>query len=119
MELKSVALFSLSLAVAIFSMPVDDSMGVPCIIPSDSFDLNKTIHEGASDACHGNCGGGAGRCLSCGRCLCWYGWSGPNGEYITEGDFIDHILADDCSMECPNTPDYHPLNCTLYKEVKD
>ena len=36
---------------------------------------------------------GQGTCLSDGQCLCWWGWTGPNGTYITSGVLKNRIVV--------------------------
>ena len=47
-----------------------------------------------------------------GRCLCFYGWTGPNANYNT-GDGIEKtkILADYCQTPCHYTHDYSNPAC--------
>ena len=41
-----------------------------------------------------------GICQIDGRCLCWWGWTGPNAVYINEGVYTNRILADHCTARC-------------------
>ena len=65
--------------------------------------------------CHIFCGRSvwwnAGICQEDGRCLCWWGWTGPNGVYIDGGPRNNLILADYCTEPCHYTHDYRNLAC--------
>ena len=65
--------------------------------------------------CHIFCGisvwWNAGICQKDGRCLCWWGWTGPNGVYIDGGPRNNLILADYCTEPCHYTHDYRNLSC--------
>lgn len=65
--------------------------------------------------CHIFCGisvwWNAGICQKDGRCLCWWGWTGPNGVYIDGGPRNNLILADYCTEPCHYTHDYRNLRC--------
>ena len=53
---------------------------------------------------------GAGVCDN-GRCLCWYGWTGPNGVYIVGGELHNRIYADYCTVPCHYTRDFENPWC--------
>ena len=38
---------------------------------------------------------GKGQCLSSGRCLCWWGWTGPNACYVEKGTFTNRLIVSD------------------------
>ena len=65
--------------------------------------------------CHIFCGvsvwWNAGICQKDGRCLCWWGWTGPNGVYIDGGPQNNLILADYCTEPCHYTHDYRNPSC--------
>ena len=54
--------------------------------------------------CNPLCGGigfhNIGVCQTDGRCLCWWGWTGPNSNYINQGVNRNRILADHCTEQC-------------------
>jgi hypothetical protein len=53
----------------------------------------------------------AGTCLDKGRCLCKFGWTGPNAQYVASGPNKGQIVADFCSVDCPYTPDHQNPDC--------
>ncbi|KAJ7386400.1 hypothetical protein OS493_008524 [Desmophyllum pertusum] len=55
---------------------------------------------------------GKGNCTSNGRCLCWWGWTGPNACYVDGGTYNNRILADRCVDACHYTHDHRNYNCT-------
>ncbi|KAL9951117.1 hypothetical protein ACROYT_G043721 [Oculina patagonica] len=79
-----------------------------CSVPA-----NKTVPPLPCDPL---CGTGtyhsAGQCLSNGRCLCWWGWTGPNACYVDGGTYNNRIIADRCDRACHYTHDYRNYNCT-------
>ncbi|XP_046840335.1 tenascin-like isoform X2 [Xenia sp. Carnegie-2017] len=58
--------------------------------------------------CDPKCGNqpyfGRGVCLSNGRCLCWWGWTGPNACYVESGEYRNRIIANYCARPCHFTP---------------
>ena len=68
-----------------------------------------------SSSCNKLCGTGvfhaAGICQENGRCLCWWGWTGPNAVYIDEGALKNRILADYCQDPCHYTHDHRNSQC--------
>jgi hypothetical protein len=52
--------------------------------------------------CHELCGTGiytkAGECQQDGRCLCAFGWTGDNANFVGEGPHKGRILADHCTQ---------------------
>ena len=36
---------------------------------------------------------GQGTCQSDGKCLCWWGWTGPNAQYILSGTLKNRIMV--------------------------
>ncbi|KAK3755610.1 hypothetical protein QZH41_017602, partial [Actinostola sp. cb2023] len=54
---------------------------------------------------------GQGQCQSDGRCLCWWGWTGPNATYIVTGNLTNRIMADYCTESCHYTHDYLNTSC--------
>lgn len=42
-----------------------------------------------------------------GRCLCWWGWTGPGAEYRADG----RILANYCVLPCYYTKGFHNEVC--------
>ena len=76
-----------------------------------AFTSAKPLHENEVVArCHPRCAylywHEAGRCQPNGRCLCKWGWTGPNPTYINGGELHNYILADYCSEPCHFTHDY-------------
>lgn len=71
--------------------------------------------------CHPRCGylfwHVAGQCQSDGRCLCWWGWTGENAQYINGGPLNNRILADFCTEPCHFTHDYRNPKCVQGKDV--
>lgn len=71
--------------------------------------------------CDPLCGTGtyhsAGKCLSNGRCLCWWGWTGSNACYIDGGSYNNRIIADRCTKACHYTHDHRNINCTKYNST--
>ena len=65
--------------------------------------------------CNELCGTGifhaTGICQVNGRCLCWWGWTGPNAAYIDKGEFENRILADYCRIPCHYTHDRRNQQC--------
>ena len=73
-------------------------------------------------ACHENCNVYHGipyneQCLPDGRCLCHYGWTGPNAKYIQDNEYcgkykgLKKIAADYCSIPCHYEPNYQNPMC--------
>lgn len=42
---------------------------------------------------------GRGICLSDGRCLCWWGWTGPNACYVEDGTYRNRIIVNNSIMD--------------------
>ena len=74
------------------------------ILPLLGLSLTKPISGNRNSVCNPLCGSGvfhaAGICQDNGRCLCWWGWTGPNGIYINGGPLNNRILADYCMSPC-------------------
>ncbi|XP_062520130.1 multiple epidermal growth factor-like domains protein 10 isoform X2 [Corticium candelabrum] len=68
-----------------------------------------------SAVCNSRCGTGiyhtAGSCQSSGRCLCWWGFTGPNAVYIVNGNLHHRILADHCTVACTYNQAYYDKQC--------
>ncbi|EDO38234.1 predicted protein, partial [Nematostella vectensis] len=75
-----------------------------CSVPSNST---------PSIPCDKQCGAGVyhGKCLSDGRCLCWWGWTGPEACYVDGGTYNNRIIADYCNDACHYTHDHRNESC--------
>ncbi|XP_032234699.1 protein draper isoform X2 [Nematostella vectensis] len=75
--------------------------------------------QGQASGCHPKCGQAVyrGKCLSNGRCLCWWGWTGPNSCYVNGGVYNNRILADFCGKACHYTHDYRNARCATFKAM--
>jgi len=55
-----------------------------------------SYYRGEVRQCHPRCGylfwHVAGQCQPDGRCLCWWGWTGPNARYVDGGPLHNRIL---------------------------
>ncbi|XP_057301336.1 integumentary mucin C.1-like [Hydractinia symbiolongicarpus] len=83
---------------------------------------SRKAHRRSSTPCHKSCGWLAnemgGACMSDGRCLCWYGWTGPNSAYIDEqGKRHNRIVADYCTSKCDYTVENRNPICLLPPET--
>eukprot|EP00112_Aurelia_sp_Birch-Aquarium-sp1_P010107 Seg2175.7 transcript_id=Seg2175.7/GoldUCD/mRNA.D3Y31 product="hypothetical protein" protein_id=Seg2175.7/GoldUCD/D3Y31 len=58
--------------------------------------------------CSPYCGktSGSGKCEKDGKCLCWWGRTGPNSFYVKRGKKKGRIQAEFCEWSC----DYSPTN---------
>ena len=79
------------------------------------------LHYGNTQTttCHPNCHPSAGVCQNDGRCLCWWGMTGPNGAYIDGGEMHNRIVADYCGTPCHFTADVRNPRCTDIERVLD
>ncbi|XP_062519594.1 uncharacterized protein LOC134194669 [Corticium candelabrum] len=77
--------------------------------------LHITYYFGVGQMCNSRCGTGiyhaAGSCQSSGRCLCWWGFTGPNAVYIVNGKLHHRILADHCTVACTYNHVYYNKQC--------
>eukprot|EP00118_Oscarella_pearsei_P022932 m.269252 g.269252 ORF g.269252 m.269252 type:complete len:104 (+) comp40534_c1_seq41:1575-1886(+) len=77
--------------------------------------LTEVSFNVQAQACNPRCGAGvywaAGKCQSDGRCLCWWGWTGPNGQYIVSGQNHHRIKADYCETACNYNNAYYNPSC--------
>ena len=66
-------------------------------------------------ACHALCKlsvqWNVGACQENGRCLCRWGWTGPNGIYINVGNIKNLMLADYCTRPCHFTHSVRNRTC--------
>ena len=48
------------------------------------------------------------KCVADNRCLCHYGYTGPNAIYIRDPthEHYKHVVADSCTVPCHYTADY-------------
>lgn len=49
-----------------------------------------------------------GECLRNGRCLCWWGWTGPHSCFVDGGNYNNRIIVGYCSY-CYLTPHIYSL----------
>eukprot|EP00794_Sanderia_malayensis_P017308 gene17308-19041_t len=63
--------------------------------------------------CHEYCGKtqGTGTCESSDRCLCWWGFTGPNSTYVKAGSKKGRIQADHCEFGCSYNDNYRNPSC--------
>jgi hypothetical protein len=61
---------------------------------------DSSIAKRSDQLCDDQCGTGdyenTGACQRDGRCLCEYGWTGPNAVYVM--DSANRIVADHCAV---------------------
>ena len=55
--------------------------------------MSKMFLSIEAASCDPRCTSGQGACQSDGRCLCWWGWTGPNAVYLVSGSFKNRILV--------------------------
>ena len=67
--------------------------------------------HGSVRRCHQRCyaNPSMGRCLPSGRCLCRWGWTGPNSVYSAR--HFNRIKADYCEIPCTYTAHYRNFAC--------
>jgi len=72
-------------------------------------------HITNSKRCHSSCYiyPSIGRCLPDGRCLCAWGWTGPNSVYSTKPGYLNRIKADYCAIPCTYTMHFRNTDCLL------
>ena len=68
--------------------------------------------------CHPRCAV-VGTCQPNGRCLCWWGMTGPNSVYVEGGELHNRIIADYCGEPCHFTPYFKNPLCTEMDRVLD
>ncbi|XP_062519749.1 mucin-7-like isoform X2 [Corticium candelabrum] len=72
--------------------------------------------------CNSRCGTGiyhaVGSCQSSGRCLCWWGFTGPNAVYVVNGNLHHRILADHCTVACTYNHVYYNKQCASLPETR-
>lgn len=75
--------------------------------------LTHDVSVSASTACGDKCGTphGTGSCQSDGKCLCWYGWTGPSASFVKSGSNKGKVKADHCQWACHWTHDYQNADC--------
>ncbi|CAB4027858.1 multiple epidermal growth factor-like domains 11, partial [Paramuricea clavata] len=79
-----------------------------CVNSNETGECKVPTSTTPTKPCDPKCGNppyhGRGICLSDGRCLCWWGWTGPNACYVEDGTYRNRIIADYCAKACHFTP---------------
>eukprot|EP00112_Aurelia_sp_Birch-Aquarium-sp1_P010106 Seg2175.6 transcript_id=Seg2175.6/GoldUCD/mRNA.D3Y31 product="hypothetical protein" protein_id=Seg2175.6/GoldUCD/D3Y31 len=74
--------------------------------------LTYDVSAHAVQSCSPDCGKtfGTGSCLSDGKCLCYWGFTGPSAKYKKHGSYMK-IEANHCEWICSWTHDLQNAEC--------
>lgn len=118
-------LLTFKVQLRLFSSPLGDQRSIIKMVPGMKlriFAVFLTLFTFSlctkSDNCHPRCAI-TGTCQADGRCLCWWGLTGPNSAYVDGGSNHNRIVADYCGQPCHFTPHFKNPLCTEMEQVLD
>lgn len=79
-----------------------------CLLPVQGSPIGPNQNAiPCNDKCTNDIYPSRSECLPTGRCLCWWGWAGPNGQYRDD----KRLEADYCTKACHYTHVISPQKC--------